>query len=102
MQNVVFRLIGLNCWHALGTHVDDQCMGSDVSVHHRDNANKCVSAFRDAEDDRAAGSHSCLTFDQCVGEFVLAREFRVGIVDIGEVHGRTAEDAVLDRRVAID
>ena len=83
-------------------------MVREILVHHSAGADKGVSADDGTADNGTVGAEGGAVFDQGRADLVHFSDFCSGVVDVGEDHGRAAEDAVFqgdafeDRHVGLD
>ena len=79
-----------------------QGMIGDILRDHGTGADEGVTTDGVATDDGAVGSQGGAFFDEGGADLVHFGDFRPGIVDVGEDHGWTAEDAVFEGHAFID
>src|SRR4030095_13371995 len=76
---------------------DDERVVGNVPGHHRAGADKGVGANRVAAQHRAVGAETGAALDQRRPELIAARHVTARVDDVGEHHGRPAEDVVFER-----
>ncbi|MNR18484.1 hypothetical protein D3C85_1352160 [compost metagenome] len=85
-----------------GRHADHERIGRHVLVDHGASADKGVFAHGVAADDGAIGPQRRAALHEGAAVFVLARDGRAWVVDIGEDHARPAEHIVFQGHRVID
>ncbi len=84
-----------------GRNPNHQCIGRHILVDYCSCAYEGKLANGDTADDGAVGAERGTLLHQGVSIFALALDQRTRVVDVGENHTRTAEDACLERDVVI-
>ena len=77
-------------------------MVGDIFCHHGAGADEGISADGVAADDGAVGPQGGAFLDEGGADLVHLGDFRPWIVDVGEDHGRAAEDAIFQGDAFID
>ena len=77
-----------------GRIADHERMIRNVFCYNGTRADEGVTADGVATDDGAVGAERSAALDERGADLIHFADFRSGVVDVGENHGRTAEDAV--------
>src|SRR5450759_966671 len=88
--------------HLPDGNADHQCVGRHISLNQRASAYEGIFSYRDAADDGAVGAEGRTALDERVAVFVLARNRRTRVVDVGEYHAGTAKHVVLESDIIVD
>jgi len=77
-------------------------MIGDIFCYNRTGTDEGITADGMAANYGAVGAECCALFDEGGAHLVHFADFRPGVVDVGEDHRRTAEDAVFEGDAFVD